>query len=283
MIEEYRPEHYKAIRAFARKQPNFGYVREIVRWHTKTRLPGGCYVWREAGTVVAFCGVQYLNSDDAWLYGMRVDDRCKGQGVATRFTRALFRIVRASGRTWAGLNTLDHGRPAPVFRIAEKLGMKLEAIHATDPYWRLALRSRPVRPEKLRDIYRLYRARGERTLFQDRRGWVWYRLLPGRRRQVNQGGRCLLGTPVHFSRTRFKLRSGRIITSTTVNLLDRPRDIQAMMRCLLVRGVGSRSVTINYPAEWKTEMRRAARALIPNLKPGRNCWPTVWRIYGKHL
>src|SRR5271157_1497795 len=144
MITSYRSEYFPQVAAFARRQPEFDYLQGIIRAHTEQHAPGGTWIWRtrggepgtknqepgtkneERGTVVAICGMAYLNRDDAWLYGMRVDDRFKGAGIATRFTRELTRRAAKSGRTWIGLDTLNHPRKTPVFRIMEKLGMRHE-------------------------------------------------------------------------------------------------------------------------------------------------------------
>jgi RimJ/RimL family protein N-acetyltransferase len=139
VLEAYHPGHFSEIKSFAERQPEFDYLLGIIRAHTREHVPGGVWVWREEpgpgvrgqGSVVAVCGMALLNRRDAWLYGMRVDPRFRNTGVATRLTRALFRLARQSGRTWIGLDTLNHPRKAPVFRIAEKLGMKLEGIYAT--------------------------------------------------------------------------------------------------------------------------------------------------------
>jgi GNAT superfamily N-acetyltransferase len=155
LLEPYRSEYFAEVKSFAQHQPEFDYLLGIIKAHTKEHVPGGVWVWRKSmtndecrmtnsnrkssfinrhsavGSVVAICGMAYLNRRDAWLYGMRVDPGFKGQGRATRLTRALFGIAAASGHTWVGLDTLDHPRKAPVLRITEKLGMKLEGIYAT--------------------------------------------------------------------------------------------------------------------------------------------------------
>jgi len=291
VLEVYRPEHFDQVKAFARRQSNFGYVKEIIKAHSEQGYPGGCWVWRVRGPVVAFCGMLYLNPDDAWLYGMRVDDRFKGKGVATRFTRGLFRIARAAGRTWAGLNTLDHRKPAPVFRIAEKLDMKLESIHATDPFWRLPRRFNPPRLRRMKGIFDHYVALGQKTIFHERPGWLWSRLIPARKRWVNQSGFRLqglpdqqTGLPIHVVRHPIERNGKNWFRLVSVNLFDRSADSRQLLESLLGYAGGKhRGLVINYPAEWKHELRRAARELVPTLKRGRNCWFTTWRIYGKEL
>jgi hypothetical protein len=285
MLEHYEPEHFDQVKAFARRLPNFDYVKEIIRVHTKQHRPGGCYAWTVRKQVVAFCAVAYLNPDDAWLWGMRVDDQFKSKGIATRFTRELFRIAARDGRTWAGLNTLDHRRPAPVFRVAEKLGMRLESIHATDPFWNLRTR-RLTRPrlKRMPDIFTHYLSRGEKTIFHEGPGWCWSRLLPDRQDWVNRNGFQVSGLPVHVHNQGYKGTGKKRRHHVTVNLLDRPDDFRDVLGSVLAYAVGrGHGVTINYPAAWKQELRRAARELVPSLKRGRNCWSTVWRIYGKSL
>ena len=139
MIAPYRSEFFPQIAAFANRQLEFDYLQGIIRAHTEQHAPGGIWVWmdRDPGTIAAICGMAYLNRDDAWLYGMRVDERFKGAGIATRFTRELIRRAAKSGRTWIGLDTLNHPRKAPVFRIMEKLSMRHEATFATCVFWNL--------------------------------------------------------------------------------------------------------------------------------------------------
>jgi GNAT superfamily N-acetyltransferase len=284
MLEAYRPEYFDTVKAFARRQPNFGYVREIIRYHTKDEMPGGCWVWRKDKDILAFCGMAYLNRDDAWLYGMRVDDRCKGQGIASKFTRELYKIARAAGRTWAGLNTLDHRKPAPVFRIAEKLGMHLHAVHATDPFWSLPRRFKPRRLKRRRNILHHFAKAGNTTLFRVRPAWTWIRLLPKRRQEIDRHGFQVAGIPVYVERHGpIQDRWGRFYP-VTVNFYDRPADFKPLLEALFGYAAGKRhGVTLNYPAEWKREVRLAAKELVPGLKRGKNWWPTAWRIYGKEL
>ena len=234
------------------------------------------------GSVVAICGVAYLNRRDAWLYGMRVDPGFKGQGVATHLTRALFGIARKSGRTWIGLDTMNSPRKAPVFRITEKLGMKLEGIYATAGFRDLprnpglsrfrensGLSPFPLRkggavPRVLAAVPGISRpgvvrgnslpdwTGGQRVMFHEQYPlWLWSRiglargsLLPG-------------GTPVQIVRRRY---GGRLRTS--VNLLAEPADLMSTLAELL-RFAASRgkSLVINYPADWTSRMRAASRRL----------------------
>lgn len=108
--------------------------------------------------------------------------------------------------------------------------------------------------------------------------------IPARRRWLNENGFRLAGVPVHIVRHGIIRHEDSWHRSTTVNLLDRPKDFRKLLSRLLVYGVGRhRGVTINYPVEWKAEFRLAARKLVPKLKRGRNNWFTAWRIYGKEL
>lgn len=93
-------------------------------------------MWRHRGRIIAFCGLRLLNQQDAWLYGMRVADDVKSRGFCTRFTRALIEETRSTGRKRVGINTYHypHDR-SPVYRIAERVGMKLNATHAVDVFW----------------------------------------------------------------------------------------------------------------------------------------------------
>ena len=98
MLEKYRPEDFREVAHFARKCTNSFYVKLIIKAHTKDGFPGECHVWREGGRIVAFAAVAYLNTDDAWLWGMRVDPEFRSKGVAAKFTQAQLRIAKA----WAG-------------------------------------------------------------------------------------------------------------------------------------------------------------------------------------
>ncbi len=283
------------MKAFAQHQPEFDYLLGIIKAHTKEHVPGGVWVWREqesptgrtcrtgptSGRILAICGMAFLNRRDAWLYGMRVDPGFKGQGVATHLTRALFCIARKSGRTWIGLDTMNSPRKAPVFRITEKLGMKLEGIYATagfrdlsrDPKSVLSDMSDPSdwgeeqpRVASLSDW-----TGGQRVMFHEQYPlWLWSRiglargsLLPG-------------GTPVQIVRRRY---GGRLRTS--VNLLAEPADLTSTLAELLRFAVGrGKGLVINYPAGWTSRMRAAARRLkVPTEKR----FFVAWRIYGKDL
>jgi hypothetical protein len=297
MIEPYRPEHYDEVRAFARRLPNFDYVKHIIRAHTEQHAPGGCWIWRESLAprpsllaphsglpIVAFCAMLYMNRDDAWLYGMRVDPRCKDQGIATKFTRRLFRIARASGHTWAGLNTLDHREPAPVFRIAEKLGMRLEAVHATEPYWGLPRRFARPRLRRMPDSYRQLSELGLKVVFTEDPGWLWFRILPARRSEIARIGYELRDVPVLVRRHPPEWEGRRVFRRVSVNLCDRPADFRPLLQSLFGFATGpGRSLILNYPAEWRRELHAAVRDLLPRTLRGRHYWYTVWRIYGKQL
>ena len=139
MFHAYRPADFPAVAAFARRQPEFEYLKAIIRMHEEARVRGARAVWRESNRVIAFCAVAFPNPRDAWLYGMRVDDRFKGQGIATRLTRALFGLARQAGRTWVALDTKDVASKAPVFRICDRLGMTHLATHATTMLWNSGL------------------------------------------------------------------------------------------------------------------------------------------------
>jgi len=282
MLEKYRPEFFPDVAKFARKCNNFFYVKLIIKAHTKDGFPGECHVWREGERIVAFSAVAYLNPDDAWLWGMRVDPEFRNKGVAARFTRAQLRVIKASGRTWAGLNTLDHRKPAPTFRVMEKLGFRLEDTYADDIYWRRPKRVARPRLKPYRDIFSHYVELSRRTYFHQEPGWLCSRLMPGRRREVNRLGFTLDGVPVMVRRWRY-VEKGRRSSGVTVNLFDRPEDFGVFVPRLLALAPKRGHMVVNYPAEWSREFRRAARAAIPKLRPNHGCWFSVWRIYGKHL
>ena len=282
MLEKYRPEYFSEVARFARKCSNFDYVKGIIRAQTKRGFPGECHVWRENGRIVAFAAVAYLNPDDAWLWGMRVDPDFRNRGVAAEFTRALLRIVKAAGRTWAGLNTLDHRKPAPTFRLMERLGFRVEDTYADDVYWR-----RPkgvARPtlKPYRDIFSHFAALGRRTYFHQKPGWFSSRLKPARRRELNRLGFTLDGVPLMVMRLRY-VEKGRRYTGVTVNLFDRPPDFGTFVPTLLALVPKRGHMVVNYPAEWQHRFRAAARAAIPRLRRNRGYWPSTWRIYGKDL
>ncbi len=305
-MERYRPELMPEVEAFAKRLKWFGYVKSIIRWHTEESHPGGCWVWLEdkekgsrgrgfkgsrigrmrsrGGRVVAFCGLVYLNRQDAWLYGMRVARDVQGKGIARRFTRGLLDVARAAGREWAGINTFDYPKPSPVYRIAERLGMKVVSVHATDAFWNLPDDIRGPRPRRTEDIFGHFTELGQRTIFHEHPGWLWSRLTPRRRRWVNRHGYRVGGVPLHIVHHGVIREPDGWHRSTTVNLFDRPGEFRDVLPSILMRGRGKhRAVALNYPAEWKRELRRAVRDIVPDLKRGKNCWTSAWRIYGKDL
>ena len=282
MLERYRPEYFREVARFARKCDNFFYVRLIIKAHTKQGFPGECHVWREDGRIVAFAAVAFLNPDDAWLWGMRVDPEFRNKGVAARFTRGQLRVAEAAGRTWAGLNTLDHRTPAPTFRVMEKLGFRLEDTYADDVHWRRP--GRVARPRLLpfRGFFSHSVSLGRRTYFHSQQGWFCSRLIPVRQREVDRLGRKLDGVPLMLKRWRYT-EKGRRYAGVTVNLFDRPADFEAFAPRLLTLVPKRGHMVLNYPAEWAREFRSAARAAIPKLRKNHGYWPSTWRIYGKEL
>ncbi len=282
MLEKYRPEFYREVAAFARRCPNFGYVKTTIRAHTKEGFPGECHVWREGGRIVAFAAVAWLNPDDAWLWGMRVDPEFRNQGVASKFTRAQFRLIKRAGYAWAGLNTLDHRKPAPTFRVMEKLGFRLEDTYATDVYWRGPKRVARPRLKPYHDILSHYVELGRKTIFHQNPGWFCSRLIPARRAWVNGFGFTLDDVPVHVRR-QFYVEKGRRHTLVTVNLFDRPSDFGPFVPRLLALVPKRGRMVIAYPVEWARPFRKAARAAIPKRKGNRGYWSSAWRIYGRDL
>jgi GNAT superfamily N-acetyltransferase len=282
MLEKYRPEHYREVARFARKLDNFFYVRMIIRAHTKQGFPGECHVWREGGRIVAFSAVAYLNPDDAWLWGMRVDPGFQNKGVASKFTRAQFRIVREAGRTWGGLNTRDHRKPAPTFRVMEKLGMRIEDIYANDVFWLRPKRVARPRMKPYRDIFTHFVELGRQTIFHQKPGWFNSRLIPPRRAWVNRNGFRLDDVPVHVVRGRY-VEKGRRYAIVVVNLFDRPPDFGAFVPRLLALVPKRGRMVVAYPVEWARQFRAAARAAVPKLRQNHGCWFSAWRIYGKRL
>jgi GNAT superfamily N-acetyltransferase len=282
MLEKYQPELFAEVAKFARKCENFFYVKLIIKVHSNGRLPGECHVWREDGRIVAFSAVAYLNPDDAWLWGMRVDPEFRNRGVAARFTRAQLRVAKAAGRTWAGLNTLDHRKPAPTFRVMEKLGFRVDDIYADDVYWRRPKRVPRPRLKPYRDIFGHSLSLGRRTYFHQHPGWFASRLMPTRRRELNRLGFTIDDVPLMVKRFRYS-EKGRRHTGVTVNVFDRPPDFGAFVPRLLAMVPKRGHMVANYPAEWTREFRRAARAAIPRLRPNHGCWFSTWRIYGKEL
>ena len=282
MLEKYRPEFFPEVARFARKCENFFYVKLIIKVHTKRGFPGECHVWREGGRIVAFSAAAFLNPDDAWFWGMRVDPESRNKGVAAKFTRAQLRVVKAAGRTWAGLNTLDHRKPAPTFRVMEKLGFRVEDIYADDVYWRKPRHVARPRLGPYRGIFAHYVVLGRRTYFHQHPGWFSSRLIPSHRREVDKSGFTLDGVPVMIRRRRY-VEKRRRHTGLTVNLFDRPPDFGTFVPRLLALVPKRGHMVVNYPAEWAREFRRAARAAIPKLRPNHGCWFSTWRIYGKEL
>jgi GNAT superfamily N-acetyltransferase len=280
MLEPYRPEHFKAVAAFARKLENWFYVKLIIRVHARKQVPGECYVWREGGRIVAFQAVAYLNADDAFLWGMRVDKAFQNRGVATKMTRRMFPLIRRAGRTWVGLNTLDRRGDRPTFRVMEKLGFRTETTDATDVYWRRPRRVARPRLSRLRDVFGQSLRHRRRLLFTSRFGWLWSRLLPSRQAEVNRGGFRLDGVPLHLARRRHT-EKGRRYGMVCVNLFERPRDMEAFVPRLLTLVPKRGHMVVSYPVEWAREFRRAARAAIPGLRRNHGHWPSAWRIYGR--
>ncbi len=270
------------MRSFARHLENFFYVKLIIRAHASGRVPGRCYVWRDDGRIVAFSAVAFLNPDDAWLWGMRVAPEFQGKGVATSFTRALFPIIRKTGCTWAGLNTLDSSRPKPTFRVMEKLGFRLEDTYCDDVYWRRPKDVPRPRLEPCRDVFSHFVELGRQTFFHSRHGWFCSRLLPARRSWVDKHGFRLDGVPVHVARFRYT-EKGRRLTGVTVNLFDRPPDFGTLVPRLLSLVPRRGHMVVNYPVEWKRAFRAAARAAVPRLGQNHGAWFSAWRIYGKRL
>jgi GNAT superfamily N-acetyltransferase len=282
MLEKYRSGDFPEVARVAQRCANFDYVEDIIRAHTKNGFPGECHVWREGGRVVAFSAVASLNPDDAWLWGMRVDPESRNKGVAARFTREQLRVVRAAGRTWAGLNTLEHRRPAATFRVMEKLGFRLEDTYAEDVYWR---RPKGVARPQLRpfaNIFSHYASLDRRTYFHHKPGRFNSRLIPARRHVVNRLGFSLDGVPLMFQRRRY-VGNGRRYTGATVNLFDRPPDFGSFVPRLLALVPKGGRMFVNYPAEWQYRFRAAARAVTPRPKKSLGYWPSTWRIYGKTL
>ena len=282
MLEKYRPEYFREVASFARKCSNFFYVKLIIKAHTKQGFPGECHIWREDGRIVAFSAVAFLNPDDAWLWGMRVDPEFRNKGVAARFTRAQLRLIKATGRTWAGLNTLDHRNPAPTFRVMEKLGFRLEDTYADDVHWRRPKGVATPRLVPFRGFLGHAVSLGRRTFFHSRHGWFCSRLIPARRQEVDRLGFTLDGVPVMLRRWRYT-EKGRRYTGVTVNLFDRPPDFPTFVPRLLALVPKRGHMVVNYPAEWQYQFRAAARAAIPRLRKNRGYWPSTWRIYGKEL
>jgi GNAT superfamily N-acetyltransferase len=282
MLEQYCSEFFSEVAKFARKCPNFFYVKLIIKAHASGRVPGECHVWREDGRIVAFSAVAFLNPEDAWLWGMRVDPDFRNKGVAARFTREQLRVAKAAGRTWAGLNTLDHRKPAPTFRVMEKLGFRLEDTYADDVYWRRPRRVARSRLIPFRGFLSHAVSQGRRTYFHSRNGWFCSRLIPARGREVDRLGFTLDGVPLMLTRWRYT-EKGRRYAGVTVNLFDQPPDFGTFVPRLLALVPKRGHMVVNYPAEWQNRFRAAARAAIPKMRKNRGYWPSTWRIYGKEL
>lgn len=230
--------------------------------------------------VVAFSAVAYLNPDDAWLWGMRVDPEFQNRGIACRFTRAQFRIVRESGHTWVGLNTLDSPKPKATFRVMEKLGFRLEDVQCDDVYWRRPRGTPAPRLQRHPDIYRHYRGLGVRTVFYDRYGWLNCRLLPGRTEWLNRYGRILDGVPLVVIPRNERRPNGSTHPMKTINIFDRPPDFRTFVPRLLALVPRRGRLVVNYPSGWAKAFRSAA---IPKLRQNHGTWQSVWCIYGKKL
>jgi RimJ/RimL family protein N-acetyltransferase len=278
MFEAFTRAFWPEVARFARRLPNFDYLKTIVRLHLDEKRPGGCYVWRAEGRIAAFCGLNYLTPDDAWLYGMRVARPLHGRGIATRFTRALIEAAGRDGRSWVGLNTTDRPSHLPVFRIAEKLGMELEGICCNEGFWALRRRLTVPRLRHHPDIFEEFLKQGRTTVFHDTPGWFWSRLLPARREWVNANGRVLYGVPLHVTRRIHPQRRW----STTVNLLELPPDPKRLLASLLAFAQGRNRVVVNYPLDWKRAIRSAWRELGPPLRRD-NHYVSAERVYGKYL
>jgi GNAT superfamily N-acetyltransferase len=283
VLERYLPEHYKDVARFARELHNFWYVRHIIQWHSERLLPGDCFVWREDGRIAAFQAVAWLNPDDAFLWGMRVAPEFQNRGIASRFTRAVFPIIRKAGRTWAGLNTLDRAKPAPTFRVMEKLGFRVEGTFATDIYWRKPRGEKRPRLHRFPGILDHWRKLGVPVYFHQKPGWLYSRLLPGRRAALDRNGFSLDGVPLHVRRFWEKSRVGRRFQAATVNFYDEPPDFARFARRLLAAIPPKGYVTVNYPREWRLRFRAGVRAAVPGVRQNHGCWQSAWRVYGRKL
>jgi RimJ/RimL family protein N-acetyltransferase len=279
MLEPFTRAMWPEVARFARRLPNFDYLKTIVRLHLDEKRPRGCFVWRAQGRVAAFCGLIFLNSDDAWLYGMRVAPAFRDRGIATRFTRELTKIAASDGRSWVGLNTSDQPSHRPVFRIAEKLGMRLEGVYCNDGFWSLRSRRAVPRLRRHPDIFGEFLNQGRTTIFHDTGGWFWSRLLPARRDWVDANGFILEGVPVHIMRLARPQR-GR---SATVNLLQLPPDPRPLLARLLVFAQGRNWLVVNYPQEWKRTVRPAWKELAPTLRRNQHYHAGAERVCGKSL
>jgi GNAT superfamily N-acetyltransferase len=273
MLDVFRPGDFEAVAAFARTQPEFDYLKAIISAHARGRVRGLCRLWREGGQVVAFCAVAFPNQHDAWLYGMRVDDRFKGQGIATRLTRGLFSLARQAGRTWIALDTKDVASKAPVFRICGRLGMKHVVTHATTMLWNLAAGSSRLRPSSLIPHPSSFSPAPPVLMRQRFPLWIWVR-PSGPARLFRIAG----------TRARVEYDFGKGRRWTIVNALERPPDTKAFLSRLLSLATGPRrGVVFVCPAAWQSALRRAASTLAPGLERGKNSSFDAWRIYAKDL
>jgi GNAT superfamily N-acetyltransferase len=282
--ERYTPADFGELNRFARSQPEFDYLLAIIKAHVEKRHPGDCWIWRRRGRVVAFCALAFVNRDDAWLYGMRVDDELKGRGIATKLTRRLFDVARECGRSWVGLDTKDDPAKAPVFSICAKLGMRREGTYATAMFWNLGKRTRPRLVPRSGTYERLQELRVPVILQQRFPLWFWCRVIPARRTAVNRGGFSLAGLPALASRDTAVDSEGHTRRWTVLNLFDRPADMKTSLGQTLGLATGrSNGLVINYPVQWMRELRSEAYALVPELRPRKTCHFDAWRIYGKRL
>jgi len=272
MFDEYRPADFPAVAAFARRQPEFNYLQAIIRAHAEGRVRGRCRVWREAGRIVAFCAMAYPTRRDAWLYGMRVSDRFRGQGIATRLTRALFGMARQAGRTWVALDTKNVASKAPVFRICDRLGMTHISTHATTMFWDIEPGFAPPRLEPAPGPWP--RSRDARVMMRQQFPlWIWQRPRAESRLFYVAGARASVEYDVHRGRR-----------WAAIDAFERPQDTRAFLSGLLGLATGPRrGVVLVSPATWQPALRRAARVLVPVLKRGVNSNFDAWRIYGRRL
>jgi GNAT superfamily N-acetyltransferase len=214
---------------------------------------------------------------------MRVDPEFQNQGIASRFTRAQFRLIKKQGRNWVGLNTLDSKKPKATFRVMEKLGFRVVDVQCDDVYWRRPKGVSAPRLQRHPDIYRHYRRIGVRAVFYERYGWLNCRLLPGRAEWLNRHGRILDGVPLVVIPRREKRPNGSTHPVKTIDLLDRPADFRTFVPRLLALVPQRGHLVVNYRSEWAKEFRAAARAAIPKLRQNHGTWQSTWRIYGKSL
>jgi RimJ/RimL family protein N-acetyltransferase len=279
MLEPFTRACWPEVARFARRLPNFDYLKTIVHLHLDEGRPGGCYVWRVEGRIAAFCGLNYLNPDDAWLYGMRVARSFHNRGIGTSFTSTLMEIAGRDGRSWVGLNTTDRPSHRPVFRIAERLGMRLAGTYCNDGFWSIRRRLEVPRLRRHPDIFAEFLKRGRTTIFHDTPGWFWSRLLPARRQWVNSNGRIIEGVPVHVARRAHP----RLRRSATIILLELPADPGRLFAGLLAYAQRRNWMVVNYPVEWKHFVSAAWQEVLPNLRRNRSHYTSAERVYGKRL